>query len=38
MHWLFKRAQLDAQLLGAAGEHRVRIARLVAGQRLGKAA
>ncbi len=28
VHWLYKRAQLDAALLGAAGEHRRRIARL----------
>ena len=34
MHWLFKRAHLDASQLGRAHEHRVRIARLAAG--LGK--
>jgi alkylation response protein AidB-like acyl-CoA dehydrogenase len=31
VHWLFKRAQLDAALLGSAGTHRARLARLVAG-------
>jgi alkylation response protein AidB-like acyl-CoA dehydrogenase len=34
VHWLFKRAHLDASQLGRAHEHRVRIARLAAG--LGK--
>ncbi len=29
VHWLFKRAQLDAALLGGAGTHRARLARLV---------
>src|SRR4051794_3044494 len=29
VHWLFKRAQLDAALLGGAGTHRERLARLV---------
>ena len=28
VHWLFKRAQLDAALLGAASTHRARLARL----------
>jgi alkylation response protein AidB-like acyl-CoA dehydrogenase len=28
VHWLFKRAQLDAHLLGGAGRHRARVARL----------
>ena len=30
VHWLYKRAQLDAALLGGAREHRVRAATLVA--------
>jgi alkylation response protein AidB-like acyl-CoA dehydrogenase len=30
VHWLFKRAQVDALLLGGAKEHRARLARLVA--------
>jgi alkylation response protein AidB-like acyl-CoA dehydrogenase len=30
VHWLFKRAQLDAALLGGATEHRARLARLLA--------
>jgi alkylation response protein AidB-like acyl-CoA dehydrogenase len=30
VHWLYKRAQLDAQLLGGASTHRARIARLLA--------
>lgn len=29
VHWLFKRAQMDAALLGGAGTHRARLARLV---------
>ena len=33
VHWWFKRAQLDAYYLGGAGEHRARIAELVAAQR-----
>jgi len=33
VHWLFKRAQLDAALLGSAGTHRARLAALVAGVR-----
>ena len=32
VHWLYKRAQLDAALLGGAGTHRGRLARLVAGR------
>ncbi len=32
VHWLFKRAQLDAALLGGPGVHRARLARLVAGR------
>jgi alkylation response protein AidB-like acyl-CoA dehydrogenase len=30
VHWLFKRAQLDAALLGGAGRHRARIAEILA--------
>ncbi|MFI4991793.1 MAG: acyl-CoA dehydrogenase family protein [Solirubrobacterales bacterium] len=30
VHWLFKRAQLDAALLGGAGRHRARIAAILA--------
>jgi alkylation response protein AidB-like acyl-CoA dehydrogenase len=30
VHWLYKRAQLDAQLLGGAGHHRARLTRIVA--------
>jgi alkylation response protein AidB-like acyl-CoA dehydrogenase len=30
VHWLFKRAQLDASLLGGATEHRARLARMLA--------
>jgi alkylation response protein AidB-like acyl-CoA dehydrogenase len=30
VHWLFKRAQLDAVLLGGATEHRARLAALLA--------
>src|SRR6476469_3677058 len=33
VHWLYKRAQLDSALLGAAGAHRARIAALAAGRR-----
>jgi alkylation response protein AidB-like acyl-CoA dehydrogenase len=29
VHWLYKRAQLDAALLGGAGTHRARLAQLV---------
>jgi alkylation response protein AidB-like acyl-CoA dehydrogenase len=29
LHWLYKRAQLDAQLLGGAGTHRAELARLL---------
>jgi alkylation response protein AidB-like acyl-CoA dehydrogenase len=32
VHWLYKRAQLDAVLLGGAGTHRARLTRLVAGR------
>jgi alkylation response protein AidB-like acyl-CoA dehydrogenase len=34
VHWLYKRAQLDAQMLGGAGLHRARLSRLAAA-RLG---
>ena len=30
VHWLFKRAQLDAALLGGASTHRARLARIAA--------
>ncbi len=30
VHWLFKRAQLDAALLGGAGRHRARVATILA--------
>src|SRR5215208_1496210 len=33
VHWLFKRAQLDAALLGSASGHRARLARRVAAAR-----
>jgi alkylation response protein AidB-like acyl-CoA dehydrogenase len=33
VHWLFKRAQLDAALLGSASGHRIRLARGVAAAR-----
>jgi alkylation response protein AidB-like acyl-CoA dehydrogenase len=32
VHWLFKRAQLDAALLGGAGRHRARVAAILADQ------
>jgi alkylation response protein AidB-like acyl-CoA dehydrogenase len=32
VHWLYKRAQLDAALLGGAGRHRRALARIVAGR------
>jgi alkylation response protein AidB-like acyl-CoA dehydrogenase len=32
VHWLFKRAQLDAALLGGGRHHRGRLARIVAGR------
>jgi alkylation response protein AidB-like acyl-CoA dehydrogenase len=35
VHWLYKRAQLDASFLGAAKAHRARLARLVAAQLAG---
>lgn len=33
LHWLFKRAQVDAVYLGGAGEHRARIGALIAATR-----
>ena len=33
LHWLYKRAQLDAILLGSPGLHRVRLAEIVAARR-----
>jgi alkylation response protein AidB-like acyl-CoA dehydrogenase len=38
VHWLFKRAQLDAAFLGGGGTHRARVARLAAEDRAGVAA
>jgi alkylation response protein AidB-like acyl-CoA dehydrogenase len=38
VHWLFKRAQLDAALLGSASAHRIRLARGVAAARAVAAA
>ncbi len=38
VHWLFKRAQLDAALLGSASAHRMRLARGVAAARAVAAA
>ncbi|MDQ6606284.1 MAG: acyl-CoA dehydrogenase, partial [Actinomycetota bacterium] len=32
VHWLYKRAQLDAVLLGGAARHRAALARVAAGQ------
>jgi alkylation response protein AidB-like acyl-CoA dehydrogenase len=32
VHWLFKRAQIDAALLGGARRHRARLARIAAGR------
>jgi len=32
VHWLYKRAQLDAGLLGGAKQHRARLAAILAGQ------
>jgi alkylation response protein AidB-like acyl-CoA dehydrogenase len=37
VHWLYKRAQIDAALLGGAGRHRRRIAAILA-DRLGASA
>jgi len=36
VHWLYKRAQLDGALLGAAKHHRARLARLL-GERVSAA-
>ncbi|HEY3021995.1 MAG TPA: acyl-CoA dehydrogenase family protein [Solirubrobacteraceae bacterium] len=36
VHWLFKRAQLDAPLLGGGATHRARVARLAAEARTAK--
>jgi alkylation response protein AidB-like acyl-CoA dehydrogenase len=38
VHWLYKRAQLDAAFLGAGKAHRARLARLVAAQLAGATA
>jgi alkylation response protein AidB-like acyl-CoA dehydrogenase len=38
VHWLYKRAQLDSALLGAAGAHRARIALLAGQARAGATA
>jgi alkylation response protein AidB-like acyl-CoA dehydrogenase len=38
VHWLYKRAQLDAALLGGAGRHRAALARIGAGRVAGSAA
>jgi alkylation response protein AidB-like acyl-CoA dehydrogenase len=38
VHWLFKRAQLDAALLGGAKAHRARLAKIAAGRAAGVAA
>ena len=35
VHWLFKRAQMDAALFGSAGAHRKRLTALVAGRLAG---
>jgi alkylation response protein AidB-like acyl-CoA dehydrogenase len=32
VHWLYKRAQLDAALLGTGGRHRARLASILAGR------
>jgi alkylation response protein AidB-like acyl-CoA dehydrogenase len=32
VHWLYKRAQLDAAMLGGAGRHRAALARIAAGR------
>ena len=37
MHWLYKRAQLDAALLGGASKHRARLAEIAA-KRIGSGA
>ncbi|HEX8206356.1 MAG TPA: acyl-CoA dehydrogenase family protein, partial [Solirubrobacteraceae bacterium] len=38
VHWLFKRAQLDAAFLGGGGTHRARVAALAAQDRARVAA
>jgi alkylation response protein AidB-like acyl-CoA dehydrogenase len=38
VHWLYKRAQLDAALLGGAGRHRAALARIAAERVAGAAA
>jgi alkylation response protein AidB-like acyl-CoA dehydrogenase len=38
VHWLYKRAQIDAALLGGAKAHRARLARLVGGRLAGATA
>ena len=38
VHWLFKRAQLDAALLGGASTHRARLARIAAARAAAAAA
>jgi hypothetical protein len=38
VHWLFKRAQVDAALLGGAKEHRARLAAILAERARGLAA
>jgi alkylation response protein AidB-like acyl-CoA dehydrogenase len=37
VHWLYKRAQLDAALLGEAKHHRANLARILARQLSGSA-
>jgi len=37
VHWLYKRAQLDAALLGGAKAHRARLAKIAAGRAAGVA-
>ena len=38
VHWLFKRAQLDAALLGGGSAHRARLARIAAARAAAAAA
>jgi alkylation response protein AidB-like acyl-CoA dehydrogenase len=38
VHWLYKRAQVDGALLGGAGVHRARLARIAAARLAGAAA
>jgi alkylation response protein AidB-like acyl-CoA dehydrogenase len=35
LHWLYKRAQLNAQLMGGPGEHRKRLAQVLGIARTG---